>query len=153
MSLSELRDLGVTPMDDEAIAAFLTAQGVGVLALPDAGEPYVLPLSFGYDGEDALYFTYVLGEDSEKARLSERADTARFLVYAADSPFHWQSVLLTGTIEAVPRDGWDDLALENAWRPALFEEADLSGGIAVYRFEIAEREGFRHTGLPPGFED
>lgn len=152
MSLSELRDLGVSPMDDDAIATFLTTQGVGVLALPDAEVPYVLPLSFGYDGDDALYFTYVLGESSEKARLSERADRARFLVFAADSPFQWQSVLLTGTIEAVPREQWDDLALENAWRPALFEDAELSGGVTVYRFEIGEREGFRHTGLPPGFE-
>lgn len=153
MSLSELRELGVSPMDDAEIGQFLATQGVGVLALPDAGVPYVLPMSFGYDGEGSLYFTYVLGEDSTKARLSERADRARFLVYAADSPFQWQSVALTGTIEAIPRDQWDELALENAWRPALFETADLSGGVAVYRFEIDERDGFRHTGLPPGLQE
>ena len=152
MSLSELQEIGVESMDDAAIDQFLATHGVGVLALPASPAPYLLPMSFGYDGEGSLYFTFVLGEDSEKARLSERAEAARFLVYTADSPFHWQSVVLTGTLAAVPREEWDDLALENAWRPAVFEEADLSGGVAVYRFAIEDREGFRHTGLPPGFE-
>ena len=152
MSLSELQELGVESMDDAAIDRFLSTHGVGVLALPDSPAPYLLPMSFGYDGEGALYFPYVLGEDSEKARRSERAGGATFLVYTADSPFHWQSVVATGTLAAVPREEWGGLPLENAWRPAIFEAADLSGGVAVYRFEIDEREGYRHTGLPPGFE-
>jgi nitroimidazol reductase NimA-like FMN-containing flavoprotein (pyridoxamine 5'-phosphate oxidase superfamily) len=152
MSLSELREFGVRPMDEAEISQFLATQGVGVLALPDAAAPYALPMSFGYDGEDSLYFTYVLGDDSTKARLSERADRARFLVYTADSPFQWQSVVVTGSIEAIPRDQWDDLALENAWRPALLETADLSGGVAVYRLAVEEWKGVRHTGLPPGLQ-
>jgi hypothetical protein len=151
MTVETLGEYGVERMADRAIDEFLSSQGVGVLALPGEDLPYLIPLSFGYDGESALYFTYVLGESSGKREATERSDRARFLVYAAESAFVWRSVLLTGTIEPVPEAEWEShaAAMENAWRPDLFESADAD--VELYRFAVTDRTGIRHAGLPPGF--
>lgn len=154
MSVEELRAYGLEQMGDDEIRGFLSSQGLGVLGLPTEGAPYLFPLSYDYDGEDCLYFTYLVGEGSRKRRLSERTETASFLVFSADSMFNWESVLLTGRLRQRrpeepegPREG-----SQRAWRPDLFRRADLSGGIEVFVLDIEERSGIRHTGLPPGME-
>lgn len=152
MTVDELGEIGMARMDDEEIHDFLAAQGTGVLGLPAPESPYLVPLSFGYDGGETLYFTYVLGGESRKAQLSDQADVARFLVYHAETPFSWRSVLLTGSIEVVPDEDFIHAkdTMENAWRPDLLEGADLSGGVELYQFVITDRSGMKHTGLPPG---
>ncbi|MHC3379471.1 pyridoxamine 5'-phosphate oxidase family protein [Haloarcula sp. H-GB5] len=154
MTIDTLEAAGLTRMDDSNIAAFLSNQRVGVLGLPTENGPYMIPLSFGYDDDRSLYFTFIGGSASRKQQLTEAAENAAVLVYKVESMFHWESVLLQGGIEAVPESEWDDLAdvLETAWRPELFEDAIEDGDIAVYRFRIDEKEGLRHAGLPPGFE-
>ncbi|MFY4811210.1 pyridoxamine 5'-phosphate oxidase family protein [Haloarcula sp. AONF1] len=154
MTIDTLKAAGLTRMDDSNIAAFLSNQRVGVLGLPTENGPYMIPLSFGYDGDRSLYFTFIGGSASRKQQLTEAAENAAVLVYKVESMFHWESVLLQGGIEAVPESEWDDLAdvLDTAWRPELFEDAIEDGDIAVYRFRIDEKEGLRHAGLPPGFE-
>lgn len=155
MSITELDALGLQRMDDDDIAAFLASQGVGVLGLTADGAPYLLPMSFGYDGDDALYFTFVLGGESRKRRLARAEEPASFLVYNAPSKFTWESVVLTGRTEPVPESEWGGLTdvLARAWRPATFEEAAASGDVEVYRFRITDRSGFKQTGLPPGFSE
>ncbi|AUG46072.1 pyridoxamine 5'-phosphate oxidase [Haloarcula taiwanensis] len=154
MTVETLEAAGLRRMDDDNIGAFLSNQRVGVLGLPTESGPYMIPLSFGYDGDSALYFTFVGGSASRKQQLTEAAADATVLVYKVESMFHWESVLLQGSIEAVPESEWDDLAgvLDTAWRPELFRDAIEDGDITVYRFHIDEREGLRHAGLPPGFE-
>ncbi|WP_136718415.1 pyridoxamine 5'-phosphate oxidase family protein [Halorientalis salina] len=153
MSVDELADIGLERMTDSEIQSFLSNQGMGVLGLPTEGAPYLLPLSFGYDGGSQLYFTYVLGESSRKEELSDLAETARFLVYKADTMFSWESVLLTGTIEGLPESTWDEAiaAFENAWSPDIFREADLTRKIKIYEFHIDDQVGIKHMGLPEGF--
>jgi nitroimidazol reductase NimA-like FMN-containing flavoprotein (pyridoxamine 5'-phosphate oxidase superfamily) len=153
MSVDELRNLGLEAMDEGDVQSFLDNQGVGVLGLPATDGPYLIPMSFAYDGADDLYFTYVLGQSSRKQALSDRAETAQFLVYDVTSPFVWQSVLLSGSISELPEEEWDRMSdLDNAWHPDLLESATLSRGVSIYRFRIRDREGFKHTGLPPGFQ-
>jgi nitroimidazol reductase NimA-like FMN-containing flavoprotein (pyridoxamine 5'-phosphate oxidase superfamily) len=154
MTVSALEAAGLTRMDDGEIRSFLSNRRVGVLGLPTDDGPYMIPLSFGYDEERTLYFTFVGGPSSRKQTLAEQADTACVLAYAVESLFHWESVRLTGTIDAVPESEWGNLAavLDSAWRPELFEAAVEAGDIAVYRFHVDEQEGVRHAGLPPGFE-
>ncbi|WP_262179420.1 pyridoxamine 5'-phosphate oxidase family protein [Haloarcula laminariae] len=144
----------LTEMDDGAIRAFLTNQKMGVLGLPTDGTPYLLPMSFRYDDGSTLYFAFVGGPDSRKRTLIEATDRAGFLVYAAESPFNWESVLLSGTVEAVPESEWDDIdsVLATAWRPAVVEAAMETEAVAVYRFGVEEWSGYKHTGLPPGFD-
>lgn len=154
MSVEELTEYGVERMSDSEIRTFLSNQGMGVLGLPAPAEPYLVPLSFGYDGDSTVYLTYILGTTSRKEDLSERADHASFLVYKADSMFNWESVMLTGTLEELPESQWGELtdALANAWSPDVFADADLSRGIKIFSFDIEDQVGLKHAGLPAGFE-
>lgn len=154
MTTDELESYGVVPMTDDEIVGFLSSQGVGVLALPTDGAPSMRPMSFWFDGADRLYFLYVVGEDSRKADLSNQADAARFLVYRAETRFNWRSVLLTGTIDAVSAAERDavEAAMEVEGRPEVLEQAMQSAETQLYEFRIEELTGFKHLGLPSGFE-
>lgn len=139
-------------MNHEEIKNFLTNEGMGVLGLPDEEAPYMIPMSFGYDGESQLYFSFFLGENSRKRDLSARTEIARFLVFSADSPFFWESVMLTGTLAELSEEEWRDheAALDNAWHLDLFEQADSPSQIKLYEFTIQDQMGLKYTGLPPG---
>jgi nitroimidazol reductase NimA-like FMN-containing flavoprotein (pyridoxamine 5'-phosphate oxidase superfamily) len=154
MSLDELEAAGMVRMDDGEIRDFLRNQKTGVLGLPDEDGPYMIPMSYSYDGESRLYFSFVLGASSRKEELSDRAERARFLVYQATSPFNWRSVVLDGTIAAVTDAEWDDLKEEISvvWRPELFERAEPTRGAQVYEFRVDDRVGIKHTGLPPAMD-
>lgn len=154
MSVPQLEAYGLERMEDDDIREFVSSQSTGVLGLPTDGGPYLIPMSFAFDGESSLYFTYLLGSSSRKADLTERTDSTRFLVYSVETMFNWQSVLLTGSLTAVPEDEWSELedVLTTAWRPELFRTASTSGGVRVYEFAIQSQSGIRHTGLPPGFQ-
>lgn len=148
MTIAEIRHSGAERMDATEIDRFLRERGVGVLVLPTQELPYVLPLSFGYDGESSLYFTYLLfGVESKKEDLSDSAERARFLVYSAESIYEWRSVLLTGTLAEVPDGEWDDLqsAMQNAWHPDLFARATPMRGIKGYQFSITDRSSLKHA--------
>jgi len=151
MTVDELEAFGMRQMDDGDIDGTLSRESVGVLGLPTDGAPSLRPLSYWFDGEDALYFVYVLGGESRKQRLSESADVARFLVYDVEAQFNWRSVLLTGTIgevSAAEREALEE-RMDVAWRPELFERAAESETIAIYRFDIDDRAGIKQLELPP----
>jgi len=154
MTVDDLAEYGMEPMTDANIRSFLSTRSVGVLGLPTGGRPMLRPLSFWYDGSDSLYFVYVLGDQSEKHDLSRQVDTAQFLVYSAETPFNWRSVILTGSISEVP-DAEQGALLEEIeirWRPDIFERASVSEPTALYQFEITEQSGIKHLGLPPELE-
>jgi nitroimidazol reductase NimA-like FMN-containing flavoprotein (pyridoxamine 5'-phosphate oxidase superfamily) len=154
MAIEDLRDYGIVRMDDEAIRGFVASHGVGVLGLPADGAPLLRPMSYGFDGESALYFLYVLGSGSQKAALSTEGVAARFLVYSAETPFNWRSVLLRGALHRVPDEERASVAAtaEMGWRPTAFEAAGETENTALYEFRVEEWSGVKHTGLPPQFE-
>ena len=148
MSTDELLESDADRMSDAEIRAFLRREGAGVLGLPTTDAPYLLPMSFGYDGDSRLYFVFLLfGTESLKADLSDAADAASFLVYRADSMHEWRSVQLTGRVDAVDDDEWPSLrdAMDNAWHPDLFSSASPMRGIEGYRFEITDWTGIQHV--------
>ena len=148
MSITEFRDAPVEQMSETEIERLLREQGVGVLVLPTDDLPYVLPLSFGYDGDNCLYFLYLLfGEESRKENLSDSVERARFLVYSAVSMDEWRSVVLTGTITDVQEEEWDRLqaAMENAWHPNLFSGATPMRGVKGYQLSITEHTSLQHA--------
>ncbi len=151
MTVDELDAFGMRRMDDDDIRRTLSKRSVGVLAVATDGAPSMRPLSYWYDGEDALYFVYVLAGGSEKQRLTDAADAAQFLVYSVETTFNWRSVLLTGTVEAVSdaeREALEE-RMDIAWRPDLFERAAESQTTAIYRFDIEEWDGIKQLELPP----
>lgn len=155
MTVDELREYGLEEMSDEEIRNFLTNEGHGVLGLPTEDAPYIVPMSFGFDGTSTLYFSYFVGEESRKDDLAEQTDVASFLVYSPDSVFYWESVLLTGSLSQLPESEWEahQDALDNAWHLELFEKGNTAGHLKLYQFEITEQAGLKCTGLPPGMED
>lgn len=154
MTVDDLREYGIVPMSDDEIRGFLSSKSVGVLGLPTEGAPALRPMSFGYDGERRLYFVYLLGSESRKRTLSDRADAARFLVYSAETSFNWRSVLLTGALSAVSETDHETAlsTLETAWRPDVLERASETAETALYELRIGEQVGYKHLGLPPAFE-
>ena len=153
MTIDSLLDHGLERMTADAIDDFLRAQHIGILGLPDRPAPYMLPLAYGYDGKDRLFFTFYVEGSSRKVSRSEVADAASFLVYRADSVFIWESVMLEGTIAELPEAEWDahDEDISNAWRLDLFEQAGSAGDIRIFTFNITDRSGVKYTELPPGF--
>jgi hypothetical protein len=150
MSIDAIAESTADPMSDEQIAALLESEGVGTLGLPGDDLPYLLPISFGYDGESALYFVFLLfGAESRKETLANEAKRGRFLVYRARSLYDWQSVSMAGRIEFVEEDEWDELrtAMENAWHPNIFSAAHPTRGVEGYRFEIEEWTGIQQQDL------
>ena len=125
MTVDELESHGLVRMDDAEIRGFLSTQGTGVLGLPGEEVPYMIPMSYGFDGE-ALYFSYVLGSESRKAALTGEGTPARFLVYRADTTFNWESVLASGVVEAVP--GAEREAVLEACRKAGVEPDETTLG-------------------------
>lgn len=154
MTVDGLSEYGIERMSDTNIHGFLSSQSVGVLGLPTGTVPMMRPLSFWFDGDSTLYFVYVHSGDSKKEKLSQQAEMARFLVYSAETPFNWRSVLLTGSIGEVPESDRRAVldAMEIRWRPDLFEQANVSEPTVLYQFAIRDQAGIKHLGLPPGFE-
>ncbi len=153
MTIDELEEYGMSRMTDDEIQQLLSNQHTGVLALPTDELPSLRPMSFWFDGDSSLYFTYVLGSDSRKETASAQATAARFLVYRTETPFNWRSALLTGTIEEVPDDEQAAIAdqMDIAWKPELFERAAESTATTLYRFQITDQDGIKQVELPPEF--
>ncbi len=138
MTVDDLAEYGMERMDDDDIVSFLSTRSFGVLGLSAEETPYLIPMSYGFDGESRLYFGYVVGSQSRKAELSDRADAASFLVYSVETMFHWQSVLATRTLRPFPDETSNATAVEGRCGVPNFEtasEADETS-ITSYRSRV-----------------
>lgn len=153
MTVDELGEYGMERLDDEEVEGFLSSHSLGVLGLPTGNEPYLIPMSYGYEGGTQLYFFFVEGDQSRKAELSTQAESATFLVFTAETMFNWRSVSLTGTIQQLPDEERANLTDDQipGWRPELFDTASETEQTSLYEFRIDDWTGLKHTGLPPGF--
>lgn len=152
MTVEELTEYGMERLTDTEVERFLSSHHVGVLGLAAEQSPYLIPMSYGYDGGASLYFLYVIGSDSTKAELSDRDTQASFLVFTAETLFIWRSVRLRGSVNSLPDERRGELREGQlpAWRPELLETASESRRTRLYEFRIDDWSGIRHTGLPPG---
>ncbi|GAB7020903.1 pyridoxamine 5'-phosphate oxidase family protein [Halostagnicola bangensis] len=153
MTINELTDYGMERMTDEEIEQFLETRSLGIIGLPTGEAPYLVPMSYGYDGGSTLYFIYVVGSESRKATLSDQADTVSFLVYSAETMFHWRSVLATGSLRQLSEDELSTVsdAQTPIWRPELLETASEIESTQVYELTVDEWTGIRHAIEPPTF--
>jgi len=153
MSIDAIAESTAAPMSEGAMRELLESEGVGTLALSTDDLPYLIPISFGYDGETTLYFVFLLfGSESRKERLTDETRRGRFLVYRAGSVSDWQSVSLAGRMDTVEEGKWDGLreAMENAWHPNVFSSAHPMRGVRGYRFEIDEWTGIQQRDAGEG---
>jgi hypothetical protein len=133
-------------MDDDAVDDLLRSTGWGVVSLADADEPYSVPVSFGYDGEDVYFGFLRTGGGSRKVAFIADGKTARLLVTDVRARFDWRSVAATGPVRAVDRssDDWETLVETldgNPWFSSSFVDAEEVEGIRGWRLRPDEVSG------------
>lgn len=155
-------------MDEADVDDLLDSAGWGVLSLARDGEPYSIPVSFGYTGEN-VYFAFVrAGPPNTKFEFIADGATARLLVMDVRDTYDWRSVAVTGPVRAIRRRedlGGEDLmeelddrpdrgtergrdwavlldALEeNTWFSSDYERAEVVSELQGWRLEIDEIHG------------
>ena len=132
-------------MNDAGIDEVLTETGIGVLSMSEGGEPYGVPLSFGYDGNDRLYFVF-LGASTElrKEAYAEQASVASFTTFDVDPDGSWRSVIVAGPLDRITIDEWDvarEALADNAYRSNLFSDHEIQENPNVWALEIRDRSG------------
>jgi nitroimidazol reductase NimA-like FMN-containing flavoprotein (pyridoxamine 5'-phosphate oxidase superfamily) len=132
-------------LDDPAIDDVLRDVGVGILSMSAEGVPYGVPLSFGYDGDDSLYFIF-LGATTElrKETYAERSDVASFATFDIDPDGSWRSVIVAGPLDRISIDEWDvarEAMIDNAYQSNLLAERELRENPNVWALEMQERSG------------
>ncbi len=145
MPLAEETDMSAAEID-----SFLRRHETGVLALAAADEPYAIPISYGYDGDDGTFYMRIVSTpDSEKRDFLASSPAIRLVVYeeADDGETYW-SVVATGDLEQIDPSDLDVEEIEQygETRRPLFEiwgtsKADLR--IQLYRFKPDEISGRR----------
>ncbi|WP_318567554.1 pyridoxamine 5'-phosphate oxidase family protein [Salinigranum marinum] len=132
-------------MPESEIDQLLTERGIGVLSMANGGVPYGIPLSFGYDGEDRLYFLLVgHSETGRKVRYAEEADEASFLVFDVESDSRWRSAIVRGPLSRITPSAWDaarESMADNAYRPDLLTDVDVRSDPRVWVLEAEQRSG------------
>lgn len=139
-----------TPMDEREIDAVLDTTGWGIITLAEDDEPYSIPVSFGWDGEDA-YFAFIRDSPTNtKFEFAADGKTARLLVTDVKARFDWQSIAVTGTLRAIDRDTDDwatlmDRLEGNAWFSTDFERAAGVEDLQGWRLDPDEVRGLEVT--------
>lgn len=87
--------LEVREMSQEEIARLLGRGWYGHLGVTRDGHPYVVPMSYAYDG-GAVYFLTTEGTKTEFIAASREVC---FQVEEVEGPERWRSVMLTGHAE------------------------------------------------------
>jgi len=134
------------PMAEDDVDSLLTVADHGVLGLARGDEPYTIPVSFGYDDGDVFFAFVRATPDSEKFEFVENGRTARLLVTDIKARFDWQSVAVTGPVEAVSVTdrNWArlvDALDDNPWFSTAFEEDERVEGVQGWRLVPDEVEG------------
>jgi len=132
-------------LDESGIDDVLREMGVGVLSMSVDGVPYGVPLSFGYDGDDSLYFVF-LGSTAElrKETYAEQSEVASFTTFDMSADGSWRSVIVSGPIGRITIDEWDaarEAMGDNAYQSNLLSEYELEENPNVWELTVEERAG------------
>ncbi|QCC53778.1 pyridoxamine 5'-phosphate oxidase family protein [Natronorubrum bangense] len=91
-----------TEMTAAAIDDFLGHHETGVLSLARTDEPYSIPISYGYDDDDRVFYMRLVSTpESEKRAFLDTSPSARLVVYDEQAS-SYRSVIATGTLENIP---------------------------------------------------
>lgn len=94
-------------LSSEEIDEMLVENGVGLLSLVDGDQPYAIPMSFGYDGDDLMIpMQWGSGYDGRKERCVASNPKACFTLYEQDSQSQdtWRSIVITGELQEITDD-------------------------------------------------
>ncbi len=143
--MSEFQSLVGIEMDDSKIDDVLTEVGIGVLSMSADGVPYGVPLSFGYDGNERLYFVFVdASAELRKEAYAEQTSLASFTTFDVYPDGSWKSVIVSGSLDRITIDEWDiarQAIADNAYRSNLFDKYEIQENPNVWALEIEDRSG------------
>ncbi|WP_049926467.1 pyridoxamine 5'-phosphate oxidase family protein [Halopiger goleimassiliensis] len=89
-------------MTDAEIDEFLGRHETGVLSLARTDDPYAIPISYGYDPDERVFYMRLVSTpESEKRQFLESSPAGRLVVYD-ENDSTYRSVVATGTLEAIP---------------------------------------------------
>jgi nitroimidazol reductase NimA-like FMN-containing flavoprotein (pyridoxamine 5'-phosphate oxidase superfamily) len=134
-------------MDDDDIDDLLVSQGYGILSLCREGEPYSIPVSFGYDGDHVYFGLLEDGPEPTKMRFVEEGSTARLLATDIRGRFDWQSVAVSGPIRLLDPDDeaeWEHFVgvmEDNAWFMRSFERSDAVESVQAWELQTEDLRG------------
>lgn len=138
------RQVSGIEMTAAEIDTFLTEQGYGTLSFARRGESYGVPISFGYDGENAYMHLLQFGEESEKMAYLAETTTACLTVDDVEGRFRWRSVVARGPLREVSEEEIDTVeeALDdNGWFPTIFPPTDPMTDVNYVELQIEEATG------------
>ncbi|WP_138006022.1 pyridoxamine 5'-phosphate oxidase family protein [Halalkalirubrum salinum] len=143
--MSEFQSLLGLEMDAVEINDVLTEMGIGVLSMSAEGVPYGVPLSFGYDGEDTLYFLFLeASSDLRKETYAEQAAVASFTTFDVTPDGSWRSVIVSGSLDRISVDEWDaarEAMAGNAYQSNLLSKYEIQENPNVWALRIQQRSG------------
>ncbi len=143
--MSEFQSLLGLEMDDVEIDDVLTGMGIGVLSMSVEGVPYGVPLSFGYDGEDTLYFLFLEASSNlRKETYAEQAAVASFTTFDVTPDGSWRSVIVSGSLDRISVDEWDgarEAMAANAYQSNLLSKYEIQENPNVWGLRIQQRSG------------
>jgi len=144
MGIDDKPLLGVE-LAESAIDDVLREVGVGVLSMSADGVPYGVPLSFGYDGTDNLYFLFLdKSAELRKELYAEQSDVASFTILDSNPDGTWRSVIVSGPLNRITIDEWDEAReamAANAYQSNLLSRYELQENPNVWVLEIEDRSG------------
>jgi uncharacterized protein len=87
-------------LKDDQIRNLLSSQVIGRLACADGNQPYIVPVTYTYDGK------YIYGQSNEGMKLEILRNNSNvcFEVDAMTDMRNWQSVVVYGTFEELGGD-------------------------------------------------
>lgn len=139
-----------TEMTESEINDFLSHHETGVLSLAEDDKPYAIPISYGYDAAERLFYMRLVSTPaSEKRQFLASSPRARLVVYdGTDSETTYRSVVAVGALTEIAPE---ELTVEHieqygeAKRP-LFEiwgESKRDLDIKLYELAPDELSGRR----------
>lgn len=96
MSLAKETEMGPSEIDE-----FVSNRETGVLTLARDDEPYSIPISYGYDASEGIFYMRLVSTpESEKREFLDSSPEIRLVIYdsADDEPLYW-SVVAKGLLE------------------------------------------------------
>jgi nitroimidazol reductase NimA-like FMN-containing flavoprotein (pyridoxamine 5'-phosphate oxidase superfamily) len=138
-----------TEMSSAEVDTFLGQTETGVISFARRGEPYAIPISYGYDTDSrTFYLRLVSAAESRKRAFLSGSPQATLVVYEEDGGSTYRSVVATGQLEAVDPGSLspEQIAQYGDAKRPLFEIWDVGKtdlDIELYEFRPGELNGRR----------
>ena len=146
-----MTDAEEAEMSSSEIDTFLGQAETGVISFAREGEPYAIPISYGYDTDSrTFYLRLVSAPESRKREFLSGTPQTTLVVYEGPEESAYRSVVATGHLRSIDPDDLspDQIAQYGEAKRPLFEmwgmpKADLD--IRLYELRPETLNGRRTT--------